>query len=1574
MLGRGVGGVVTNVSRSRGRLRRTALLATTALVTLGLALARSALPAAAQSATWLANPGSNDYNTPGNWDTGFLPAGINPAFFDVSNTTAVNVSIFTAIGGWTLNAGASNYTFTIASIAPTMFTGTGIVINGGSATVIVDGTLTFLSGTASSATITNNNEVNFSVNSTAGSSVITNDGTLRFNGIATAGTSTITNSAGRTTEFRDNSTAGNAQLINNGAGAVFDFSASAGPNDDNKLSAGSIAGNGTFNLGANELTVGGNNLSTTVSGVISGSGSLVKTGTGTLTLTGANTYTGATTVSAGVVDIQGSLASGSITNNASLGYSSSATARSAAITNNMFLDFWNTASAGSATITNSYILNFNGASTAGNAAIVNDGYVYFKQTSTADNAGITNNSLGTIEFRNSSNAGTGTTITNAGVIDFSGTAGQNNDNKVSAGSIAGSGTFSLGANELTVGSNFQSTVFSGTIADGGMSGGTGGSLVKTGAGTLTLSGANTYTGGTTVNAGTLEISGSIASGTVTNTATLTYAGSASAGSAAITNNGGGTLNFKQTSTAGGADITNSGNLNFDDTSTAGSATIISSSSDSGGIFLHFLSNSTAGSATIINGNNSYLNFYGDSTAGNASLTNNFYMYLSSSAASATVVNNNMLYFFGSGTGGSATITNNSGGTTFFLSNTTAGNAQLINNAANAVFDFSGSNGPNGDNKISAGSIAGNGMFSLGANELTVGGNNLSTSVSGVISGNGGALVKTGTGTMTLTGTNTYTGGTTINAGVLQFDQAASIGSSGASVTVNAGGTAAAGYAMDQAFLGRIADGSAGVVALAADSANNLDFNAAGLGNASLGAVGDITYSGTLSAAGGTYRLGGGGGTLRVSTALTGGNTLVVGANGTTAGTVVLTGANTYSGTTTVTGAVLQAGAANVFAANSAHIIGVAGTLNLGGFNQVIGSLAGAGLVHLGAATLTSGGDNSSTTFAGAIGGNGSLVKTGTGTMTLSGTNTYTGATTVNGGTLSVNGSILGSSGLTVNSGGTLGGTGIVGNTTINGGTLAPGNSIGTLTVQGNLTFNAGGVYTVEVSPTAADRTNVIGTATLTGATVNAVALPGSFRAQSYTILNATGGLGGTQFAGVTSSGSFAPARSPRLTYDANNVFLVLDPGTLQLPAGTGGNQSSVAGGINSAVTNGATPPPGFDVLLNMTDAPLIKALGQVSGQPGASNAQSGSAAAGQFVNAIFGNAFGGAGGTGGLGFAEAEENDAALAYAARPKVSRAAKEAYAAVTPRDRRTPLVEGRWGVFASVYGGNNRVGGDNAAGTNTTTSRTYGMLAGADYRFTRDTQAGFALGGAGSSFGIDGGFGGGKADIFNAAIYGKHTIGPAYIAGALGYSWQDTTTDRTVTVSGTDQLHASFKAQAVTARLEGGWRYATPIIGITPYAALQSTTFYMPAYGETATSGSNQFALSYASKTTTNFRTELGAKFDKSMLMQGGIFTLTGRAAWAHDSNVDSSATATFQSLPGATFTSNGAKPSPNGALLSLGADMAWHNGWSIAALLDGEFSRTTTAYSAKGQRQVRRGDEIGGGPVISHRTPFNISAGL
>jgi hypothetical protein len=122
--------------------------------------------------------------------------------------------------------------------------------------------------------------LDFTNNSSAGSAVITNDLNLTFGGGSTAETATIDTTAGAKTVFKVSSNGGTAQLITD-AGGTTDFSAAKGPNNDHRLSVGSIAGAGTYHLGADQLTVGSGD----VSGLIDGTGgSMVKVGPGTLTL------------------------------------------------------------------------------------------------------------------------------------------------------------------------------------------------------------------------------------------------------------------------------------------------------------------------------------------------------------------------------------------------------------------------------------------------------------------------------------------------------------------------------------------------------------------------------------------------------------------------------------------------------------------------------------------------------------------------------------------------------------------------------------------------------------------------------------------------------------------------------------------------------------------------------------------------------------------------------------------------------------------------------------------------------------------------------------------------------------------------------------------------------------------------------------------------------------------------------------------------------------------------------------------------------------------------------------------
>eukprot|EP01035_Chromulina_nebulosa_P037130 gene37130-50093_t len=229
------------------------------------------------------------------------------------------------------------------------------------------------------------------------------------------------------------------------------------------------------------------------------------------------------------------------------------------------------------------------------------------------------------------------------------------------------------------------------------------------------------------------------------------------------------------------------------------------------------------------------------------------------------------------------------------------------------------------------------------------------------------------------------------------------------------------------------------------------------------------------------------------------------------------------------------------------------------------------------------------------------------------------------------------------------------------------------------------------------------------------------------------------------------------------------------------------------------------------------------------------------------------------------------------KRSDAERDAYAMVTKAPPRT--FAARWNVWASGFGGTQTTDGNTAAGSNTSSSR---------------------IGG-----------GGGRSDLFQVGGFVRHSIGSAYVTASAAYGWQQVSTVCSV---GAEALRARFDTNSYSARLEAGNRYETPWLGIalTPYAAAQVTYLDMPSYAETASAGTGTFALAYAGRGISAPRSELGLRSDKSFAVNDAILTLRGRAAWAHDYNTTRSASATFQSLPGASFVVNGARPASDAAL--------------------------------------------------------------
>jgi autotransporter-associated beta strand protein len=623
-----------------------------------------------------------------------------------------------------------------------------------------------------------------------------------------------------------------------------------------------------------------------------------------------------------------------------------------------------------------------------------------------------------------------------------------------------------------------------------------------------------------------------------------------------------------------------------------------------------------------------------------------------------------------------------------------------------------------------------------------------------------------------------------------------------------------------------------------------------------------------------------------------------------------------------------------FIADQTSVIDFSGSAGQNGI-VTAGSIEGAGTFVIGN-NFQVGGNNLTTEVTGRIVGcgcfPGALTKVGTGTLILSGNNTYTGSTTIAGGTLQVDGTIAKSSVVRVEDGGTLSGTGKVSDVVVkSGGTLAPGDGVGTLTVKGDLTFKDGSNYAVDVSPNAADRTDVSGAAKLNG-TVFANLLGGSFITRQFTILSADGGRTG-KFDELDLLGLKGFTGS--LSYTSTDVILHLTA-ALGAQQQLGGNQANVSNAIDTFFNNGGALPPAFVTLFGLKGPALGKALAQVSGEAATGAPTIGFQSMNVFLNAMlnpFSSGMAMSGAARGFAQAMSPQFAAASAYAMVPSSS----------WPRDDK------RWSLWATTYGGRSYLDGDpSGTGSHSVSSGAYGVIAGADYRATPDTWLGFAVSGGGNNWDLSNSLGGGDGAQFQLGAYGVHSFGAAYVAAALGFGWHHVDTDRTVTVAGVDKLSASFDAQNLGGRIEGGYRFATGLGTVTPYVAVQAQTYWLPSYGETASSGAPTFALNYSSESLQAFRTELGSWFEKTFPVTGtGLFALRGRLAWAHDANDDPRVRATFQSLPGANFIVTGASAPSDSALVTGAAELRLPDNLVLAVRLDGEFAGSAQTYAASAE---------------------------
>ncbi len=750
----------------------------------------------------------------------------------------------------------------------------------------------------------------------------------------------------------------------------------------------------------------------------------------------------------------------------------------------------------------------------------------------------------------------------------------------------------------------------------------------------------------------------------------------------------------------------------------------------------------------------------------------------------------------------------------------------------------------------------------------------------------GAITVTSTGNITTTGTGA--------SGIVATGSAAvTVVSTGDIATTGAGS-----YAINARSLGALTVTSTGNLTTAGNATAIFAFASGGTGALAVTSTGNITTAGDTGA--GILAVGHGAVTV------------------TSAGNIATTGNVTYG----IVGESLGFGGPINVTVTSGTVSGGtglgAGVALLGGTDNTLVN-RGTVMALSGLAIVASTGNDSVSNFGTVIGN----VDLGAGTNAF---NNMAGAVFNAGATVSLG----------------------AGNTLTNAGMLSPGGAgvIQTTALTGNLVQTTTGRLAIDfnMAGASADRVNVSGTANLAGVVQLQVSNPqlGAFQ---QTIVSAAGG---TTINGLSLLAS--PALQAQLVFPNATDVVVKSAGVNFAVAGLGVNQTVLGNALNGAAQTAGLGGPIFNVLLNgVTSLPGYNAaLNQLSGEAASGTQQATFSAMNTFMGTMldpFNRGTTSTPGSGVSGFAS--ESDASAYASDGRKRSAAERDAYAMFTKAPPQN--FEARWNVWAAGYGGSQTTDGSVAAGTNGSTSRIAGTAVGADYLFSPNTIAGFALAGGGTSYTVGNGLGSGRSDLFQAGVYARHTMGAAYIAGALAYGWQDITTNRTVTLAGFDQLQARFNANAFSGRVEGGYRFVSPWIGgigITPYAAAQFTTFDLPAYAEQATVGTNNFALAYGAKSVTDPRSEFGFRTDKSFAISDGVLTLRGRLAWAHDYDPSRSIGATFQTLPGASFVVNGAAQASDSVLTTASVEMKWRNNWSVAATFEGEFSKVTSSYAGKG----------------------------
>jgi outer membrane autotransporter protein len=582
-----------------------------------------------------------------------------------------------------------------------------------------------------------------------------------------------------------------------------------------------------------------------------------------------------------------------------------------------------------------------------------------------------------------------------------------------------------------------------------------------------------------------------------------------------------------------------------------------------------------------------------------------------------------------------------------------------------------------------------------------------------------------------------------------------------------------------------------------------------------------------------------------------------------------------------------------------------GTLRLAGDNRYAG---GTRITHgtlIGSATSFGAGDIDNqgatlvieqvgdATFGNALSGSGRFDKTGAGRLDLTGHSSFSGATTVREGALAVNGS-LAQSVVSVADGARLGGNGTVGGLVVQrGATAAPGNSIGALKVAGDVRFEAGSVYEVEVNDAAqGDHIAATGTATIVGGTVSVRAAQGDYAsATPYIILSAEGGVSGA-FTDVTSNLAFL---EPTLGYHATEVELMLTRNDVAF-ADVGASRNQRAAG--AAVEALAAGNPIRMAVADRLDANGARAaFDQLSGEIHAST------------------------------------------QAALMEDSRFVREAALARPTQGRDTQAwarAIGAWGQTAGSGG---------AAALDRTV---HGVMLGADLAAAGDARIGVLAGYTRGEHEAEGRASRVESENRHLALYAGAQRGAVSLRAGAAYTWHDISSHRDLSFPGyADTVESAGKARSAQWFGELGVAIPTQTLALEPFANVAVVNLKTDAVSER---GGGAALDAGAATLNTRFAT-LGLRIGSRGLDLAGLpARVNATVGWRHAfGGITPTTPVAFAG--GTPFTVNGVPVARDAAVIGAGLEWSLGKAATLGLSYDGQFGSGVSDNGVRASLQAR-----------------------